>query len=547
MNVGELFVVLGLKSEKAGWAQGMALIYGLTRAAQGLVDLVSGAADVGINLSKMSQQMGLSVQSTQEWGYVAQQSGANMQQLGTAIGMFEKSMLMISQGSGSKQIKAALGQLGITSSDISDGLKKPDGLNALLYKAADALQKMGNTGERAALMQELFGRRSAGAAVALAQGGDALKKWIEHYREMGIELSETDVGNLKGLKNGINDLKDVFNGLINQSIAKTAPALNKALESMTKFLVKHREQIEHFLVRTIETLIKAFDMLGEAVNWFVDQGEQLLGHWGFQAAAITALVVLFGSLALAATAAAVATIAEWVIAEAPFIAIAVLVIALAVYIGVVLGVIQDLWIGMNGGHSVIMDLSKAFMDWLELTHPKLWAFLETFGDLVGYGWDLLGYIRDASKELDKLLDKLGEVGSILKGMRHLALGALGAKIFGESDDDEENDAKGPMPLGVMQRAWEASHPGGGGHTMGDAMHIMEHPGLQKHGYELMNDSIKNGGIENQGSRNIIVQGGQHITIHIPPGVNAEEYVKGALKATAGKLVAASLPGGAVRK
>jgi len=93
VTVGELFVLFGLQVDKKSWNEGMGMLNGLKRAATGLVaalgvraitSLVEHTTEAATHLVSLSHAMGMTIEQTQEWGYVAAQSGSNLKELSLA-------------------------------------------------------------------------------------------------------------------------------------------------------------------------------------------------------------------------------------------------------------------------------------------------------------------------------------------------------------------------------------------------------------------------------------------------------------------------------
>ena len=101
MLAGELFVLLSLQSNDESFRKGVAGLISLQQAAHAVVGVIQGAAHslinmavesahAGTHLMGFSAGLGLSVQSVQEWSYVAQQAGTDMTKFAQGLGMFER-------------------------------------------------------------------------------------------------------------------------------------------------------------------------------------------------------------------------------------------------------------------------------------------------------------------------------------------------------------------------------------------------------------------------------------------------------------------------
>jgi hypothetical protein len=325
-------------------------------ALEGVASVVSGAADIGANLTRTSQQTGLAVSSVQELGYVAERTGVSATKLTTAVGMFERQLHLVEQGTG-KRAANALNELGVSATDVATAMRTPGGMNQLLFEVSDKLAAMPNTGERAAIMLELFGRQSGAVGAALAQGSRALKEQIQHFKDLGAEISDEQVGALQNLKTKIVDLHVSWEAFKTKAVAALAPLL--------------------------ERLITAFTDLAHVVgDAMVRASEILQDHWG-------ELIALVGGLVTAFIALRAEALLTGLLAAAPFVLMAVL-------IGALILIVNDLWVGFHGGRSVLLDLGQAFVDWVKVAHPAIYSIIEV--------------AEQVGEKLIEIAHKLGLVG-----------------------------------------------------------------------------------------------------------------------------------------
>lgn len=285
MNVAELYVLLGLRYNHTEW-NGVLVAFEAIKVAgeaivsvvNGIGDAISGAAEDGVKINKLSAQLGLSAEQIQDWGYVAKQAGSSMESFGRGLRMMERQLYALQNGSKNKQFSAALSQMGLTAEDVTKALQSPDGLNNAMFKLADKFKEMGDTPERAAIAQQLFGARASEMVADLSRGGDALKALIEHYHDLNAALDDDQVSSLKGLHNAIDDVKTQFTGFLDQAIANIAPSITELLGGLSSWLSEHHDQI----LGVIQAVGRAGVAVGHAVgsaissvvDWFEEHAEQ---------------------------------------------------------------------------------------------------------------------------------------------------------------------------------------------------------------------------------------------------------------------------------
>jgi len=545
VTVGELFLLFGLKLD-GSWRRGIIAVEGLRRAMGGLIDLVEEAANVGQSISKMAEQTGLSAQTIQDFGYVAKQAGADSRQLATGIATFEKTLYAASTGS--KKAAENVARLGLTSDDVSHALKDPDGLRDAVFKASDKLHAMGDTAERAGLKQLVFGRRSAAAANALDQGSDALKRQIEHFHALGGALSDEEVQNLKNLKTDMNDVEVSLRGLANQAIASLAPALSKMLKSLTEWLVAHRELLQKVLLGAVNALAIAFTLLGKAVDVVAKIVGFLTEHWVETAAIVMGLATAFIALRVAAMEAFLAMLVDGVIAAAPFVLIGVL-------IGALILIFNDLWVGLTGGRSVIIDFFKALIAEAENSDSAIGKVVRKIEKLVDALKRAYNFIHDIATTNDDPFQKTEETHYASEDDRYYQYRLKTGGYAGELRKVREDMAQGINPRGFTSTPYLTGLDAYGRANYQDADDLKRR-GLRVAGEDRMtgvailvpdNSALTMLDPWAHGRANSSVHV-DNVHVHTPPGANAKEYADAVEKALVGvaRNLAAVAPGGKAR-
>lgn len=281
MNVGELFVLFGLKTNDKSFNDGLKLLTALKVGASAIHDVVAGvgeklvemafdAAKAGTHILGTAASLGMSTKSIQEWSYVAKQAGSNVEQFTVGISMFERNLREFASGRGSKRFKDAMREVGMTHQDARAALVGPDGVNNAIFKVADAYQKMGNTANRAAINTGLFGARARGMAQDLGKGSAAVKAQIDHLNAMGGIVSEDKLQNLKKFENSIDDVKTSFNGLVMTVVGGLGPQFSKLLNNVTEWIGQNRALITDVLEVAFKAVATGIKILIKTMIMFVN-------------------------------------------------------------------------------------------------------------------------------------------------------------------------------------------------------------------------------------------------------------------------------------
>lgn len=249
---------IGDETEKAGkkassgwkglakWAGGAAAIYSATRF---IKSAVSATDDLAKSTMAVSRTTGMDTQTSSEWAALMKERGVSTKQFQTSLVKLSKTMessrtgtvkenasvkalraqidavsaaggkkapaelaklsraIASAQGAGEKA-RATLGLLGVSQADVAKG-----NTAGVLYKVADALQKMKDPAQRAAMMQQLFGRSGQALLPILMKGRAGVQKLLDEQKAAGNYLTA------KGLK-------------ANQALIKQQRALNTELSGV---------------------------------------------------------------------------------------------------------------------------------------------------------------------------------------------------------------------------------------------------------------------------------------------------------------------------
>ena len=324
MTVSELYVIFGLQPR--GWEQGENLVRRLasvaryyigTQAVRSLTNMALGAAKAATHTLALAKQFGISSQAVQEFGYVASQTGSNINQFGAAMSQLERNLISFAHGRGSSEARRAFELFGISQQMAADSLNKPDGLKQVIFTMADRAKALGNNMLVSGSVMKIAGRYAQGFAADLANGSEGMRKMIDHIHQLGGVVSDKQLTDLKAFDNSVTDLKASFHGLVMTTVAALAPALTQALKSAAQWVVKNRDLISGALTIALKVVKGLFEGIAAVVGYLGGLVKRALGGDGGAWAILVGIAGVVTSLILPALAAMAAPI---LVALAPLIA-----------------------------------------------------------------------------------------------------------------------------------------------------------------------------------------------------------------------------------
>jgi len=364
MIVRELFARLGLDVDSQSFENGEVLIErarsGLMSlgklalgATAGLAVLARQVAQTGANAQDASDRLGVSVETVQELGYAAKLSGTSFESLQQGLAfMARKGVKNLDQG---------------------------------LADLADRIAALPPGGERAAAAMEMLGRGGVELVPLLAEGSEGIARLRREAQDMGLVVDGVAVRRLAKLDDGFDRLTERLKGMRNRLVVQWIGPITKGLDLLERAIAGVSD--------ALAVLAKNMDAVGVVFASFA--GSYLVGLIAGLAAAAGG----FGALAAAAASAAYATIAAWVAAAVPFLAIAAI-------IGSIILIVDDLWTSFTGGEGIILPtlkrLGQAFLDFFNWIGKKATEFGEAFVDaIMGPVKALVSFFTDIGQSLGR--------------------------------------------------------------------------------------------------------------------------------------------------
>lgn len=367
MIVRELFAKLGLSVDAASFAvadhmlgavkSGLGLLVsGAVKAGEGLAEIVTKTVETAGALNDTSIALGVTTDAIQELGYAAKLNGSSVE--GMSDGLRKLSINMAAAAGGSEEASQTFRRLGV---QISANGKLRDA-DAVFGDLAEKFKAMPDGARKVATAVALFGKSGAALIPTLMEGRDGLATLRQEARDLGIVLDTNTIKAGDVLGDTWDKIKLAAYGLRYAIAGPLLASLNESAKSTLDWIKANRGLIAQRMrsvMRGIAGAIKAvgvgLDLVWRALNFVIARWKLfaalIVGSLAAIAIANAGAVISFIALGAAAIGSAIAAAAAWVVAAAPFIALAAL-------IAIVLLALEDLWVFLHGGKSLIGDVGK---------------------------------------------------------------------------------------------------------------------------------------------------------------------------------------------
>ena len=367
MIVRELFAKLGLSVDAASFAvadqmlgavkSGLGLLVsGAVRAGEGLTEIITKTVETASALNDTSVALGVTTDAIQELGYAAQLNGSSVE--GMSDGLRKLSINMAAAAGGSEEAAQTFRRLGV---QISANGKLRDA-DEVFGDLADKFKAMPDGARKVATAVALFGKSGAALIPTLMEGREGLAALRQEAIDLGIVLDAKTIKAGDALGDSFDKLKLAWIGLRYTVAGPLLDGIRESVDATIAWVKANRQLIAQRLQGLIKGLASGFKALASGLLLVWRGLNFVIARWKLFAALFAAsiatvilgnaaAVISFVSLGAAAIGAAVSAAAAWVAAAAPFV-------ALAAVIAFVLLALEDLWVFLRGGKSLIGDVGK---------------------------------------------------------------------------------------------------------------------------------------------------------------------------------------------
>lgn len=239
-DVGDTAREAGEKAEKAsgGWSVLKGTLADLAAsviktAASAIGDtaqeMITGAAEYGDTIDKMSQKMGMSSDAYQEWDFVLQHCGASIESLKPAM-----KTLATAAESGSD----AFAQLGISQEQIA-GMSQEQ----LFDTTIAGLQNVTDETQRTYLAGKLLGRGATELGPLLNTSVDDVADMRAQVHDLGGVMGSDAVKAAAAYQDSLQNMQYAFSGLKNNISGELLPTLTLIMDGVTKMLTGGGDEV----------------------------------------------------------------------------------------------------------------------------------------------------------------------------------------------------------------------------------------------------------------------------------------------------------------
>ena len=205
----------------------------------GIKSAVSSFAELGDQVVKSAQRIGVTTDEYQRLKYAAGQSGVSVEGLGSSMGRLNKGIAQAASG-GNKDLAALFKRTGISMRDANGQLRSA---TDLLPEVAELFKNNTNAATQARMGNAIFGKSWQELAPLLQGGKDGIDELNARYQELGLSVDGKALKAGEAFGDQMEDLQHVAQSYGNTISAKLIPVFSPLIEKMTGWAVANRDLV----------------------------------------------------------------------------------------------------------------------------------------------------------------------------------------------------------------------------------------------------------------------------------------------------------------
>lgn len=227
-----------------------------------IIDATGETAEYGDNIDKMSQKLGMSAQSYQEWDFIMQHAGSDIDKMQTSMKVLSEAVVDQSDKS-----VAAFAKLGISMEDAANMSQEE-----LFAATVTALQGMESGAERTALATDLLGKSAMDLGALLNTSAEETEAMRQQVHDLGGVMSDDAVKASAAYQDSLQNVKTAISSFGRNVGSSFLPAITQMMDGFSALVAGDDEAvagIEGGLQAFVENAEQTADKIAEAAERFV--------------------------------------------------------------------------------------------------------------------------------------------------------------------------------------------------------------------------------------------------------------------------------------
>lgn len=249
----------GAKAAAAGIA---AMTAAAAATAAAIINAAGAAAEYGDNIDKMSQKLGMSTDAYQEWDFIMQHSGSDIDKMSTSMKKLAEEVQ-----NPSETAAEAFKKLGTNVATLKEMSQEE-----IFSTVITELQNMESGTERTALATQILGKSAMDLGALLNMSAEETEAMRKEVHDLGGVMSEDAVATAAAYQDSLQNMKTAIGGVTREIGGSFMPSMIQMMNSIAQIASGNLDAIEGLelgLDRFIQNLEETVDDLSSTAEQFL--------------------------------------------------------------------------------------------------------------------------------------------------------------------------------------------------------------------------------------------------------------------------------------
>ena len=228
----------------------------------GLVNAAGAAAEYGDNIDKMSQKLGMSSDAYQEWDFVMQHAGSDIDKMTTSMKKLAESVQ-----DPSKDAAAAFKKLGTNVETLREMSEEE-----IFETVISGLQDLESGTERTALATTLLGKSAMDLGALLNMSAEETEEMRKQVHDLGGVMSKDAVKTAAQYQDSLQNVKTAIGGVTREIGGSFMPSMIEMMDAVAQIAsgnLDAMDELEKGLQDFIDNLEKNADEIAKTADTFI--------------------------------------------------------------------------------------------------------------------------------------------------------------------------------------------------------------------------------------------------------------------------------------
>lgn len=248
-----------------------ACIDGLKNLGAAIVGVISDVGEMGDEIDKESQKLGVSAETYQELSYAMERSGASIDDV--SKGVTNITNALADTQNGVKGASDTFDALGVSLQNADGSFKSTEDV---LMESIDALASMEDETQRNALANDVFGKSYKELAPLLNSGSEGIQALMQEAEDYGMVMSQDAVNASAAYEDSLTKLEGTMGGIKSNIAGEFLPSITQIINGFSDLAIGSEGAGEQIKEGISGIISKVKDLLPQAASFVKEMANAVM-------------------------------------------------------------------------------------------------------------------------------------------------------------------------------------------------------------------------------------------------------------------------------